>query len=356
MLRLDRPEPVATARERRIFFIYGALAATYITLTLTLFAAFVLGWATVRFGAVGTALAAMWLVLLMQSTVLEWSRTLVLTIRTHRAAWRRRLMSRPAQALMLSVVIIGFVAPWPLTSTGTVVVSPTSTRAVTAADSGTVAEMLAEESGRVVAGAPVVRVVDYGLERECLTAAREVDSLAAAELAARAAGRVADAEALAAWGRSEQAAWRALERHAERLTLRAPISGIVVTMHPEDLVGRQVRPGDSLLILATTDTLEARIALNGAGATRVEVGDIVHLVSYADPSAAVSALVHDIGAQAVQNGDTAHAAVEARVRLVANELWRPGTTGEARVVVGRSTIFGALWWKLRQWVRADLWL
>ena len=354
VFRLEQPEPAATARERRIFFFYGGFAATYIVLTLSLFAAFVLGWATVSFGAIGTVLAAGWLLLLMQNSLMEWLRTTVLAIRTHRAAWQRRLRSKPSLVLMSSALVIGFLIPWPLTSTGGVVFGAMAARTVTAADSGVVTEVLADEGERVSAGAPIVRLMDYGVARDRVAAARAVDSLAAAEIAARAAGRDADAEALAANRRSQEGVWAALERHAERLVLRAPVTGAVVTTHPENLVGRQVRPGDSLLTLVTLDTLEARIALSGAGATRVRAGDLVHLVSYANARTVATTRVHDVSAQAMRSDSSGGTAVEVRVRLSPNDAWRPGSTGEASVVLARSTLFGALWWKLRQWVRSDL--
>jgi putative peptide zinc metalloprotease protein len=354
VFRLEQPEPAATARERRIFFIYGGLAATYIVLTLSLFAAFVLGWATVSFGAIGTVLAAGWLLLLMQTSVMAWMRTSVLSIRTHRSAWKRRLRSRTTLVFLLSILVIGFLVPRPLTTTGGVVFGAMTARTVTAADSGVIAEVLADEGQRVLAGTPVLRLVDYSVARDRVAAARAVDSLAAAEITARAAGHDADAEALAANRRSQEGAWAALERHAERLILRAPVTGAVVTTHPENLVGRQVHPGDSLLTLVTLDTLEARIALTGAGATRVRPGDVVHLVSYANASAVVTARVHDVSTQAIRSDTAGGAAVEVRVRLSPNEAWLPGSTGEASVVLARSTVWGALWWKLRQWLRSDL--
>ena len=46
--------------------------------------------------------------------------------------------------------------------------------------------------------------------------------------------------------------------------------------------------------------------------------------------------------------------VEARVRRAADEVWRPGTRGEASVELRRSNVLGALWWNARQLVRTDL--
>ncbi len=355
LVRLERPEPETTRRERKVFLIYGGLAATYILLTLTLFASFVVGWARTTFGVVGGLTAVAALVYMMRNSLLSWSRTLLLAARTHRASWTRRLRSKAALALLMSVVILGFVVPWPLVSSGTMLVAPAASRVITAADSAVVSEVLVGEGARVAAGATVARLLDYQLARERLSASRAVDSLTLAELAARAAGRNADAEALAASRRAAEAGWTALERRADRLTLRAPIAGTVLTMHPEDLVGRAVNPGDSLLVLAMLDSFELRITLNGAGATRVRPGNVVQVVSYANPGSAWTGRVGNVSLAAVGPADGT-TGVEARIHVPPNDVWRCGDVGEATVEIGRSSIFGALWWKMRQWTRADLWL
>ena len=147
----------------------------------------------------------------------------------------------------------------------------------------------------------------------------------------------------------------ALERRATRLTLRAPVAGVVADLRPEDLVGRQVHAGDSLLTVVALDSVEARIALGGAGATQVHPGQVVHLVSYADPGVPRTGRVTDVSAAGVRSSNGI-GAVEARVRLAPGDAWRPGIRGEASVDLEGSTLFGVLWWKLKQSVRTDLWL
>jgi len=46
--------------------------------------------------------------------------------------------------------------------------------------------------------------------------------------------------------------------------------------------------------------------------------------------------------------------IEVRARRAADDAWRVGSSGEASVVLRRSTVFGALWWKARQLLRTDL--
>jgi hypothetical protein len=49
-------------------------------------------------------------------------------------------------------------------------------------------------------------------------------------------------------------------------------------------------------------------------------------------------------------------AVEARVRRSSADGWRIGASGEAKIDLGRSLVFGAIIWKARQLFRTDLWL
>ncbi len=47
--------------------------------------------------------------------------------------------------------------------------------------------------------------------------------------------------------------------------------------------------------------------------------------------------------------------LEARVRVsTAGRALRPGVTGQAKIVVRRSSVWGALWWAVRKRVRSDL--
>jgi multidrug efflux pump subunit AcrA (membrane-fusion protein) len=270
----------------------------------------------------------------------------------------RRWSQRVRRGLTLGfVVIIALFAiiPWPLTSNGPFIVHPLSTQPVVAPDSGIVAQVFVSEGMRVDAGAPLIRLVDRTLEREILRSGRTIDSLTLSESAARSAGRTGDASRASAERSAAIAALAALERRAASLTLRAAFSGSVATARPEDLVGRRVGAGDSLFALATLDSVELRVALRGAGATRVQAGQVIHAISLADVSERFNSRVTDVAAFGV-SGDSAGGWVEARVRRAAGDAWRAGTSGEASVELKRSSVLGAMLWKARQLVRVDLWL
>jgi hypothetical protein len=91
--------------------------------------------------------------------------------------------------------------------------------------------------------------------------------------------------------------------------------------------------------------VEARVRLAGTGATRVAPGHRASLFR-ADGRTAGGEVVSVAPAADPGTGG------EARVRL--EEPWRAGLTGPARVTLRRTTIGGALWWKLRGLIRPDL--
>jgi hypothetical protein len=206
---------------------------------------------------------------------------------------------------------------------------------------------------RVEAGAPLLRLVDPDLERSALAIGRTVDSLAVAESAARSAGRAGDASRLAAQRAEAEANLAAIDRRLANLTLRATARGVVMTPHTEELLGRRVNAGDTLLTLAAPDSVELRIALAGAGATRVRAGQVVHAISFADLSTSWTSQVADISTSGVSRAP-GEGVVEVRVRRPASDAWRPGAVGEASVELARSNVLGALWWNARQLLRVDL--
>jgi putative peptide zinc metalloprotease protein len=350
VLRIDAPEPPATARERKVFLIYGALSAAYITLLFGLLAALLFSWAGRQLGTIGVIAAVVLLLVLLRSRLAEWGRGVILLVRTRRSALVK--VRRPIAIGMAVVLLAMILIPWTLTSSGSMVVSPVATSRVNAAAAGVVAEVLVSEGMRVEAGAPLARLANPALDLAILEAARAVDSLTALEVSVRSGGRADESSRVQAERESAAAALAALERQANELTLRAPIAGAVVTHRPEEALGRSVSAGDSLFVLATIDSVELRVELRGAGATRVSAGQILHAVSYADIGAPWSGTVGAVSTAGVGGSGF----VEARATLAADGVWRAGAVGEASVELARSNLFGAAVWRLRQLIRTDLWL
>jgi len=355
VFKLELPEPSATAHERKVFMIYGGLATAYISGLFFFLAFWAMGKASQAFGWLGILTVTLGLLVLLRTRLVEWSRLGAIWVRTRRAALRKSTLATRIAVASFALLIVALLLPWTLTTGGTFVVHPMASQLLVSPDSGVIESVLAAEGGRVAAGSPLVQIANRELEARLLAASRTVDSLSAAESAARAAGRAAQVELIATAGRAAVAELASFESRATQLTLRAVSAGEVVTPRPEELIGRRVVPGDSLLQVAALDSIEVRITLTGGGATRVHPGQRVHLISFADPAHPITARVTEMSVDGGAAGPS-EGTVEARVRLAGGAAWRLGMRGEAKVDLQRSIVLGALIWNLRQVVRGDLWL
>lgn len=154
-----------------------------------------------------------------------------------------------------------------------------------------------------------------------------------------------------------QRVWAGLVWRARAWTTRAwsrrprvrpalAIAGLALLVATGLVVPSHITSGGTFVVFPTSrpDSVEVRLAL-GPGATLVRAGQAVHLISYADVAAPWTGHV----SQVPDSGGPI-------VRMTAGIAWRPGVHGEASVELGQTTVLGALWWRLRQTLRADLWL
>jgi putative peptide zinc metalloprotease protein len=348
VFRLDVPMPPADEREQRIFVIYGVLAVWYITSIMLMVAGVAYGWLDRALGIAGGVLLVVAAWLLSSGAIRSAVQTVVAGWRELRArAAARRLRDR-ALAVAGALVLIGALVPRPITVTGRFTLAPALSVPLTAPDSGLVSRVYVREGTVVAPGMPLLEVRDLDLEREALATGRRADSLAARETSARAAGAAAEVARIAAERAAEQARLDGMTTLRQALTLRALAAGVVMTHRPEELTGRWVGLGEHLMDLGQPDSLEVRIALEGAGATRVRPGQPARLVFYSD-GGTLHAHVTGVAQSSADTGT-----VEARIGLHALDLRRPGMTGEASVTLRESNLWGALWWGVRKRVRTDL--
>jgi hypothetical protein len=200
---------------------------------------------------------------------------------------------------------------------------------------------------QVATGTPLLQVRNFGLEWGGMDAARARDSLARLVRAARAGG---DAALAAQLDEAESAADEravGLASRVRALTLRAPTDGVVLTPRVEEMLGRSVLAGEVLVQLADAGPNEGRLRLDGAGTTLVRPGAPVRLLL--DDGRMARGIVTSVASAMSGAGG------EARIRIE-SDSWRAGSAGHARVTLRRSTLGGALWWRLRGLVRTDLFL
>jgi putative peptide zinc metalloprotease protein len=349
LFRLDLPAPPANERERRVFLIYGCLASLYVTIVLTFFAATAFGWLNRWLGVVGIAIFLTGAFLTLRQPVKALLRTAKAAFRQHRAAWggqpwkRRLIIGAPA------ILVLGAIVPWRITVVGPFRVAPVLSIPHTAPDSGVIERVLVREGTRIISGSPLLQIRNLELERELLATRRTSDSLAMLSAQARGLGSQSEVALLDTHRAVEDARLAGLQERVEALRIRALGNGIVVTPRPEELVGRWVSNGETVMLLGHPDSVEIRIALAGAGATLVRPGAPVDMLPEATLNAPASGLVAAISV-AASRPET----IEARLRVPAAGAWRPGMTGRASVTLRRSNAWGALWWSIRRGIRSDI--
>ncbi len=348
LLGLDLPMPSADAREQRVFLIYAALASAYIGLILSFFAATVFGWLTRWLGSVGLVIFLVGLFALLREPLRAGLRTAGMAIRQHRAAWSKGPWRTRLGVAVPALVVLGALLPCPITVTGPFVTAPMLSMPLAAPDSGIIQRVQVREGTRVSAGAPLVQIRNLRLERELIASRRISDSLAARWAQARSHSRFAEAAGIDAERSSEAARLAGLRQRVEALRIRALGGGIVTTSRPEELVGRWVASGAPVIELGEVDSVEVRIALQGAGGTLIRPGATTSLLPDATLAAPVNGVITAISPTASTG------AIEARLRLPSHGRWRPGMTGRASVTVRNSNVWGALWWRFRRGIRTDI--
>lgn len=352
VFRSDVPMPPAEEREQRIFLIYGALALVYIGSILLFIGGLVHGWLAGAFGLAGGVIFFGIIWLMARQGIREWGREAAAAWRRWRAARAeqpRRLRPVHGAAALGLVVLAGALLPRPITIVGRFTLAPATRLALVSPDTGVVTEVLAREGAPVPAGTPLVRIRSFDLERDRTAAALAADSLSLRELQARARGSEGDAAREAASRRGEEARAAGMGQRIESLTLRAPFPAVVLTPRPEERAGLWVSLGDTVLEVADPTSLEARVALDGAGASLVRAGQPVRMVLHVGNAETLRGTVTSVSEAAGESG-----AVEGRVRVAGRPDLRAGMTGEASVTLRDSNLWGALWWGVRRRVRTDI--
>ena len=277
------------------------------------------------------------------------------------AAKRRAWMQLPRrrQQVYVAATLVAVAAltlvKWPLRVSGTnPAFRPAGYAEARTLVPGIIERVLVREGSAVARGAPLVQLRD--VEQRAAREATAAEAAVAERAAAAAASRDDPAEE-----RLQRTRAQGLRREVALIdaqltatTVRAPVSGVVLTARPEERLGARLQGGDLVVTLGRTDTLELEFGVPQREIDRVTVGQRVHLRVDALPQHTFEGLVTSLGQLPRDTTEEVRFPVRA---LVPNpgELLKPGMAAHVRVLTARTSLAGRLLRGPVRWLRLTWW-
>jgi GAF domain-containing protein/biotin carboxyl carrier protein len=265
---------------------------------------------------------------------------------------RRRRIIAAAVVLTLAALVL---VRWPLRVSGSEpTLRPTAYTEVRALVPGVIEQVSVDEGTAVIPGTPLMRLRDVDLQAGRAALASEL------ELAQRAAARAA-AQGDAAGERIQQSRAAVLARELAlrdealaRAVVTAPAAGTVLTPRTTERIGASVDPGDLLLAVGRTDTLELEMGVDQRDIHRVAEGHGVRLRVDALPQRTFTGRVVSVSPVPIDSLAPARYAVRAAVPNPDGML-RPGMRAHARVLTAPASLAGRLVRAPARWIRLLWW-
>jgi GAF domain-containing protein/multidrug resistance efflux pump len=270
-----------------------------------------------------------------------------------RALPRRRLGIYAGVALVTLAALV--LIRWPLRVVGSeAAFRPAGYAPVRAFVAGVVERIPVAEGTPVARGTPVAYLRATGLraDREAMAA----DAVSADRLAALAASRGDPSEERVQRLRGESLRREVglLDEELELTTLRAPVSGIVLTPRPAERVGTSLEEGDELLAVGRTDSLELDFGVAQRDIERVRPGQEVRLRVDAAPQRTFVGRVLSVAPMPADTGAEVRYPVRA---VVANPdgMLRPSMAAYVRVLTDPASAATRLLRGPVRWARLLWW-
>ncbi len=250
-------------------------------------------------------------------------------------------------ALVLAIALtLPFVIRTDLRVRADATVEGSEQQAAVAPVDGFLAEAPARAGQVVQAGAVLARLDSRDLELEAAAAAARVSEARQALREALAGGDRASAAVANADLAEARASASLIDGRLARLTITAPIDGLIVSGDLSQRIGAPVGRGDTLFEVAAQDGWRLRIDVSEYDLGLVTRGQEGHAVLVGLPDAPVSFAVQSIAAVSEPGDGENRFRIEALVRDPPPGL-RPGMEGVAKIVAGETSLAMA-------WLRGTL--
>ncbi len=368
VLRLNVEVPPISRRKRRIFLVYAPLALGFTVFIMVFIAKLFYNFYAKYFPHVAGVLLALTLLRLFRKDV----RAFLQGVRLMYIDKKELLMSGRARVgvlVGLAAILLVLAVPWaPWTLETEAVLQPWTEASLQAPEDATIASVRFREGDPVGRG-DVVAVLDSP------GAASSVESaVAVREGLRKRTGReleAGDAAALAHAEHREQAAemtLRSEESRFDRLSVRSPIAGRMLTRRTQDLAGRYVASGAVIARVGDCARLKAEIPVSERLLSYLHPGSRVTMQLPARPTrllhgeiAQLGAAAHELPptadgkAQTLRAGETPERFIAVVAFDNADGRWLPGMTGRAKILLGRRSFLWRSWRVLRHWLQTVIW-
>jgi GAF domain-containing protein/biotin carboxyl carrier protein len=279
------------------------------------------------------------------------------------AARKRALLALPRRKLQfyggaaLALIAASLLIQWPFRVAGSeALFRPMALTPVRALVPGVVERILVKEGTPVERGAPLASLRSTSLATDRVTTAAAIATAERQAEVAASRGDPAEERLHRIRGDALRQELALLDEEVGLTTVRAPVSGTVLTPHLQERVGASLEEGDLLLTLGRTDSLELEFGVDQRDVGRVQPGQQVRLRVDALPQRTFSGRVSSVGQlpadtgrvvrypvrASVGNGDgflKAHMAAHARV------LTEPASAMD-RLLRAPARWLRLFWWKI----------
>lgn len=368
VLRLNVEVPVLSRRKRRIYLIYAPLALGFLVLIMIFIAHLFYNFYAKYFPNVALLLLILTLLRLFRKDV----RALIQGIRLVYLDKKELIMSRRARGILLggaAALLLFLAVPWaPWTIETPAVLRPWTEATLEAPDDGTIVDLRAREGDPVEKGQVVAVLASPDVVSGLAGASAEREGLRKRVSRQREA---ADASGVFQSERQEAAAQMAVlreENRRDRLSVRSPITGRMLTRRTQDLEGKFLAAGSPIALIGDCRTLKAEIPVSERLLSYLKRGAPVSLQLKARPGHVLRGSIVQIGSAAHETPPTADGKAqtlrpgEMPERFVAvvefeNQDGRslPGMSGTAKIGLGRRSFLWRSGRVLGHWIQTVVW-
>ncbi len=355
-------------RKRRTYWIYGVLALAYTLVIMMFIGGLFFNFYSKYFPNLAAILLALTLYRLFRKRVRLFTRT----ARLFYLDKKDLLMSaRSRKAWMAAAVTVAAltVIPWTRrTIRAPALLEPIAQVSLEAPEDGVVADVLLGEGERVKAGQPIFRLSSPALEAQGVERLARRAGLAKQASEAREAGDSAGNYEAEQRESSVDAALASDVARQDRLVVRSPIAGRILTPRLEDLRGRHVTAGTLLAQVGDCRKLRANLAVSERRLDDLAAGQDVVALLPGRPFVAARGRIVSVSAATLAQPSTSAGTVDPALPAAspdkfvavavfdnADDSLKPGMMAKAKIYSRRASVVENLWRMLRRWVQTVVW-